>query len=212
MILVTVGASPAGWPALVDVVEDFCRSHGYEGFAQVGNAARTPEAIDWARFLPRERLTALMGEARLVVSHAGPGGLGDVLRNAHRVVVVPQRPRTRADRTRVRHDEWPIARRLAGVHGFAVTTLIDLPDTMAAVLAAPARDFALPTSDVPVLIREHLSQILGAPQVGSAGPSDGGLVPVRLPPSAGTGPPPAARGVPPARPAHARTPELEVRP
>jgi UDP-N-acetylglucosamine transferase subunit ALG13 len=165
VILVTVGTAPSGWPALVDVVEDFCRSRGLAGFAQVGNADRVPEGLEWARFVPHDRLQALMREAQLVVSHGGFGSLGDLLRNAHRVVVVPRRPRSRAERALHPNDQWPVARRLAGLHGFAVCTLLDLPDTMAASLAAPSRDFVVPISDIPVLVREHLTEVVRTERV-----------------------------------------------
>ncbi|HSK25734.1 MAG TPA: glycosyltransferase [Jiangellales bacterium] len=158
----TVGTAPSGWPALVDVVEDFCRARRLPGFAQVGNAGRVPEAIEWARFVPHDRLQSLMREAALVVSHGGFGSLGDLLRNAHRVVVVPRRPRSRAERSLHPNDQWPVARRLAGLHGFSVCTLLDLPDTMAESLSGPPRHFVVPPSDIPLLVRDHLTEVVRA--------------------------------------------------
>ncbi len=93
MILVTVGTHHQPFDRLVRAADAHAATRGERVVLQRGTS-REPaphcEVHDW---LPPDRLEALAREARVVVTHAGPGSIFLALDAGTPVIVVPRDPR-----------------------------------------------------------------------------------------------------------------------
>lgn len=89
MIVVLTGTGPP-FRRLLEAMAAYARSHPDEPvWAQHGQAS-LPEGLSGAAFLPRVELLSRVGEASVVVTHAGSGSLLDCADTGHVPVVVPR--------------------------------------------------------------------------------------------------------------------------
>lgn len=90
MIVGLTGTGPP-FPRMLEALADFARHAPHEAVWVQHGAADLPEPLRGAAFVPRSELLARLGEARVVVTHAGSGSIGDALSAGHVPVVVPRR-------------------------------------------------------------------------------------------------------------------------
>ena len=88
MILVTTGSIGAPFDRLLAVVERFDVSD--EIVVQHGPSHIRPAGARCFGFLPFDQLSQLVGEARIVVAHAGVGSILLCATQGHRPLVVPR--------------------------------------------------------------------------------------------------------------------------
>lgn len=162
-VFAAVGTTPFGWRELLEVVDHTADRYGWSGTVQAGNSRWTPRTLTSVDFMPRSMLTAWMRTSDLVVVHGGLGLMGDAIRHATRLVVVP-RPWERSRRSRQTHpnDQWPVAQRLGAQYGFHTCGIEELPDILPRVMAGPPSGPREPdVSDVPDLVRNTIRALLG---------------------------------------------------
>jgi UDP-N-acetylglucosamine transferase subunit ALG13 len=142
MIVVTIGTNEQPFDRLVAAAAQLRTDEPL--VVQYGSSSVTSGPGRWVDFLGFDELAALMGEARVVVCHAGVGSIMLARQRGRRPVVVPRR----LDRDEAVDDhQVPLARRLAG--SGLVTLVEDVEDLAAAIADAddpgpPAAGQALP--------------------------------------------------------------------
>jgi UDP-N-acetylglucosamine transferase subunit ALG13 len=94
--LVSVGTHDKGMDRLVKAVDEAAERGELPPpvFVQVGSGAYVPRHIQWARSLPRDEFGARVLQARLIISHAGVGIVGQCIEAGKVPVVVPRFPGT----------------------------------------------------------------------------------------------------------------------
>jgi UDP-N-acetylglucosamine transferase subunit ALG13 len=107
MILVTVGTNEQPFDRLVRAIEPLDLDEPL--VVQYGSCRAAGGRGRWVDFLSFEELAQLMGQARLVVAHAGVGSIMLARRCGHRPLVVPRRLHLGEA---VDDHQLPIARRL----------------------------------------------------------------------------------------------------
>ena len=139
-LLILVGTTPFGWDEFVRSADAAAAANRITGLAQIGNGSFKPTHVRWVEFLPHAEVLREMSAAQLVICHGGLGTMGDGLRHARRLLVVPRsRGVGRRGRAEAPNDQFPVANRLALRYGFECASLEDLPAAVARTLAAPAR-------------------------------------------------------------------------
>lgn len=92
MIFVTIGTV---WPfdRLICAMDAWAADHpGTPVFAQIGERGEyEPRHMDWARSLDPEPYAGLIGQARVIVAHAGIGSLVTAGRQGLPIVLLPRR-------------------------------------------------------------------------------------------------------------------------
>ena len=151
-MLVTVGNAPTGWDALISSADACAGSIQAVGVAQIGGSNFQPRYLHAERFVPTERLQKLIRSADIVITHGGIGSIGDCLRMARRFVVVPRH----ADPSMAIGNQVPAAHRLGEMYEFPVVELPALEACVTEVLESASRLAAMPTTNVPDLIRTFL--------------------------------------------------------
>lgn len=94
MILLTVGTQlPFG--RLVRAVDAWCAESGRSDVVgQIGDidpVGYRPRHFEWRAFIPPQALDELMGEAELIIAHAGMGSIISALQHAKPIVIMPRR-------------------------------------------------------------------------------------------------------------------------
>ena len=157
MILVTVGTNEARFDRLLDAVATLPR--GERLLVQHGHSKRVehPDA-ELVSFLGYDQLAAAMGEARVVVTHAGVGSVLTALAAGKRPVVVP---RLRRHGEAVDDHQLQLARRLGEV-GLA---RVAEPAGLAAAVAQGGGSAPEPLRSTPLgaELRGYLGGLVGAP-------------------------------------------------
>ena len=94
MVFVSVGTERFPFDRLVRAVDEMAgQRHDEPIFVQTGHSTYQPRWCQWARFLPYQELVKRIGEARMVVSHAGAGSMLLCMRVGKIPIVVPRRKR-----------------------------------------------------------------------------------------------------------------------
>jgi UDP-N-acetylglucosamine transferase subunit ALG13 len=91
VIFVTVGTNEARFDRLVAAVSSLVGDERV--VVQYGSSALRPAGAECVEFIPFDRLTELVREARVVVTHAGVGSILVSLTNGKRPLVVARRKR-----------------------------------------------------------------------------------------------------------------------
>lgn len=92
MILAVTGMTAAPFRRLLGAIENLETMVDEDFVVQYGTGEPpvTPRG-DWFSVTSRREMSALMRSARVIVSHAGAGSVGDALRTGKRPIVVPRR-------------------------------------------------------------------------------------------------------------------------
>lgn len=154
MIFVTVGTNEARFDRLVAAVSSIVGDERV--VVQYGSSGVRPAGAECVEFIPFDRLTELVREARVVVTHAGVGSILVSLANDKRPIVVPRRKRFGEA---VDDHQVPLTARLAAAG--LVTPVDDPAEGLAAAVAGEAGVATLGASQ-PALVgelREYLRSI-----------------------------------------------------
>ncbi len=145
MILVTLGTHPQPMDRLVRRLEELLASGELHDEVVVQAAAfgEPPQRVKPVGLIGYDSLVALMREADVVISHAGPATLA-AARSLGKVPVVV--PRMRAFREHVDDHQVRYAERLKGLEGYVVVDSLD--DLPAAIAEARGRAAAPTPADV----------------------------------------------------------------
>jgi UDP-N-acetylglucosamine transferase subunit ALG13 len=90
MIYVTVGKMPLGFDRLVMAADEMAVELDERVFIQRGSTNYVPKSAEYADFIAFDEAERLIGEAEVVVSHAGIGTIIGSLRSGTPIVVVPR--------------------------------------------------------------------------------------------------------------------------
>ena len=158
MILVAVGTYIHGFDELVAAADAAAAELGLAGFAQIGHSRFAPRQLAWERFLTPAQMADRMATARLVICHGGVGLLGEAMRAAKPIIVMPRRGRPTAQSPA--GDQTALVGRLAERHPILVCEapgeLVGLVRASIARGLEPQRyDLA---SDVPELVASFLAR------------------------------------------------------
>ncbi len=116
MILVTVGMQ-LGFDRLIAAMDSLAPGLGMPVIAQTGKGTYQPQHMDTRPRIAPAEFEALMGEASLIVSHAGIGTVLTAARCRKPIVLVPRR----ADKGEHRNDhQMATVRNLAGRTGILI--------------------------------------------------------------------------------------------
>ncbi len=139
MILVTTGSSGAPFERLLSAVADFDGDE--ELIVQHGPSRIRPAGARCIDFLPFDQLSELVGQARVVVAHAGVGSILLCGAHARRPIVVPRLARFGEV---VDDHQLFLARKLDAIG--AVSCVEDPAELWSVVEASPDWTSAQPTS------------------------------------------------------------------
>lgn len=91
-VFVTFGSQKFQFDRLLREIDRLAGMGEIDGpvFAQTGACAYVPEHIEWKPFLDRDEFGKRMGEADLVITHAGTGAIMGALRRGCKVIAVPR--------------------------------------------------------------------------------------------------------------------------
>jgi UDP-N-acetylglucosamine transferase subunit ALG13 len=133
MILVTTGISGAPFDRLLHAVDSIGTDE--ELVIQHGPSRVRPAGATCVSFLPFDELSALIGRASTVITHAGAGSVLIALTQGKRPIVVPRLPQYGE---LVDDHQLVFARHLAAS---GLATLVERPEDLARTLAAqPERE------------------------------------------------------------------------
>lgn len=92
MVFVTVGSQKFQFDRLIRAVDSLAISGEVEGgvFVQTGACTYVPEHCESVPFLSRGEFTRRMGEADVVVTHAGTGAIVGAVKLGKKVIAVPR--------------------------------------------------------------------------------------------------------------------------
>jgi UDP-N-acetylglucosamine transferase subunit ALG13 len=90
VILVAVGTYIRGFDELVVAADAAAAELDLGGFAQIGHSQHVPTRLTWERFLSPVEMARQMTAARLVICHGGIGLLGEAMRAAKPIIVMPR--------------------------------------------------------------------------------------------------------------------------
>lgn len=92
MIFVTAGAYDLPFDRLVRAVDDLCITEGLDEpiFAQIGHSMEPAQEIEYARFLPLDKMYDYADKARIIISQGGPGSIMLALARGKIPIVVPR--------------------------------------------------------------------------------------------------------------------------
>jgi len=90
MIFVTLGTMHLDFARLVRKMDEIAARTDERVVIQTGLAATLPTHAEHFAFKPREEISALIVESRLVVTHAGIGSVIDTLKAERPLIVVPR--------------------------------------------------------------------------------------------------------------------------
>jgi beta-1,4-N-acetylglucosaminyltransferase len=90
VIVVSLGTMHRSFRRLIEAVDDMARVTGERTVMQLGLDTARPSHAEWFAFRPRDEMTALYRDARVVVAHAGIGTVMEVLRAETPLIVVPR--------------------------------------------------------------------------------------------------------------------------
>lgn len=124
MILVTLGTHPVPMDRLLRRMDDLVASGEIadEVVVQTPALNYVPSHLTVHEIVPFERLRALVRDARVVISHAGPGSLALIRSEGRMPVVVP---RSAAFREHVDDHQQRYARRIRELPGYLVVEDLD---------------------------------------------------------------------------------------
>lgn len=91
MILVTVGTHEQQFTRLVEYMDRWAETHDEELVIQTGYSPYKPGNCKWQKFYLQSEMDQFVKDARIVVTHGGPGCYIEVLRNGKVPIVVPRR-------------------------------------------------------------------------------------------------------------------------
>jgi UDP-N-acetylglucosamine transferase subunit ALG13 len=158
MILVTVGASHFPFDRLLQAVDGLSTTE--ELVVQHGPSLVRPAGARCIEFMPFDKVSTLVREARVVVTHAGVGSILLSLTNDKRPVVFP---RLRSFGETVDDHQAECARRFART---GLVTLVEDPEGLALAVAGDgAAAEPAPTEEVSLVddLRDYLESLLGRP-------------------------------------------------
>ena len=116
MIIVTVGMQ-LGFDRLIAAMDDLAPSLGMPVIAQTGKGSYAPRNMEARVTIAPSEFEALVGDARLIVAHAGIGTVLTAARCAKPILLMPRR----ADLNEHRNDhQMATVRKLAGRPGIVV--------------------------------------------------------------------------------------------
>lgn len=155
MIFVTIGTSET-FDRLIEAVERLPEHE--ELVLQVGGSSFRPARGTCLEYVPYEELRELMGQARVVVTHAGVGTILTALQLRKRPVVVP---RLKRFGEAVDDHQVALARRLDEA---GLVTLVEDLGLLRAAVAAPAElnGHTGASGSLVSELRDYLSASLGA--------------------------------------------------
>ncbi len=158
MILVAVGTFIHGFDELVAAADHAAAELGLVGFAQVGQSRVVPRCLAWERFLPPAAMADRIADASLVICHGGIGLLGEAMRAAKPIIVMPRRGRP--TRKSPAGDQSALVRRLAATHPIAIC---ERPEQLVELVASRLSAGLVPqpynlASDVPALVAKFLAR------------------------------------------------------
>lgn len=158
MILVAVGTYIHGFDELVAAADAVAGELDLEGFAQIGHSRVVPSRLGWERFVTPATMARRIAAAGLVICHGGIGLLGEAMRAAKPIIVMPRqgRPTARSPAG----DQTALVHRLAERHPILVC---EAPGELAALVRASIARGPGPQrydlgSDVPELVASFLAR------------------------------------------------------
>jgi len=156
VILVTVGSSSYPFDRLLSAVAALPRGDD-ELVVQHGPSLVRPAAARCIDFLPFEELSALVREARLVVTHGGVGSILLALSGGKKPLVVPRR---RAFGETVDDHQLESARRFAAA---GLVTLVEDPADLPAAVAAPHETLSMEQGEPRLVaeLRSYVTEVVG---------------------------------------------------
>ncbi|BAV33904.1 glycosyl transferase [Sulfuricaulis limicola] len=92
MIVAMVGTGPDSFDRLVRPLDELAGKNGWEVFIQLGHTRYEPRHCRFERFVERDVLLRLIGQAELVITQGGYGGIRDALQFDKPILAVPRYP------------------------------------------------------------------------------------------------------------------------
>lgn len=92
MIVALVGTGPDSFDRLVRPLDELAGKNGWDVFIQLGHTRHEPRHCKFERFVERDVLLRLIGQAELVITQGGYGGIRDALRFDKPILAVPRYP------------------------------------------------------------------------------------------------------------------------
>lgn len=90
MIFVSVGTQDKSFNRLIEGVERIAHEINEKILVQIGHSSFIPKKCDFFRFCTHEELLSHMSQARLIISQAGFGIIGDSIRLSKPMILVPR--------------------------------------------------------------------------------------------------------------------------
>lgn len=87
-----VGTGPDSFDRLIQPLDELAGKHGWEVFVQLGHTRYEPVHCRFERFVERDMLMRMIGNAELVITQGGYGGIRDALQFDRPIVAVPRYP------------------------------------------------------------------------------------------------------------------------
>lgn len=92
MIVAMVGTGPDSFDRLVRPLDELAGKNGWDVFVQLGHTSYQPRHCKFERFVERDVLMRLIGQAELVITQGGYGGIRDALQFDKPILAVPRYP------------------------------------------------------------------------------------------------------------------------
>lgn len=158
MIYVTVGTMFLDFERLVSAMDDIALATTEEVVVQTGLGTYKPAYCRHFDFKPREACMELQRQARVIVTHAGIGGVTDALAAKRPFVVVP---RLKKFREHLNDHQLELARAVEQRGwGRVVLNIADLPAACANPLSPP-ENYAPARQPLVDAIRGDIQRLLG---------------------------------------------------
>ncbi len=90
MIFVTVGSDQFQFNRLIHAVDEYCGHENERAYIQLGSSDYHPRHCQWSKFLPFDRVEALMRESSVVIAHAGAGTILACIGSGKVPIVIPR--------------------------------------------------------------------------------------------------------------------------
>jgi len=90
LIFVSSGTQSKPFNRLIEAVDRLASNHEEKIIAQIGHATYLPQQIEYFRFCTQEEMLSYIDKARLIISQAGFGIIGNAIRSNKPMILVPR--------------------------------------------------------------------------------------------------------------------------
>lgn len=161
MIFVTVGTHTSGFDRLVRAVDGYAARTDEPVVIQLGSSTYEPRHAQWFRLAAPEEIERLMGEARVIVTHAGAGSVLQALDHRKPLVLVP---RLKAHGEHMDDHQLELGEVLARRSGVAVLEdMADLPRIMSEISGTAEPDEDGTRLELVQALREAAASLCSVP-------------------------------------------------